>query len=211
MNATVRPLVVGLTGGIASGKTTVSDLFAEHGVTVIDADVIARQVVEPGTDGLSRLAQLAGEDILNSDGELDRARLRDKIFADKALRASVESLLHPLIRERMNEQVHEVNAEYCIMAIPLLVESGRHTHMDRVLVVDVPETVQRERLMARDGSTPEQVEAILLAQASRQERLAIADDVIDNSGSLAELEQAVSALHRRYLKMARRSRSSTIG
>lgn len=211
MTETRRPFVVGLTGGIASGKTAASDRFAALGVPVIDADVIARDVVEPGSDGLAAVVNLVGEHILDQNGALDRAKLRREIFRRPPLRKDVEAILHPVIRRRMDEQIALVDYDYCLLAIPLLVESGRSDQMDRVLVVDVPVEVQRERLMARDGSTPDQVDQILAAQATREARHNVADDIIDNAGTLEDLDRQVAELHRRYLRMARRSRSSTTG
>lgn len=204
-------MIVGLTGGIASGKTTVSDHFASLGVPVIDADIVAREVVGPNSPGLAALVERAGPEILAADGTLDRRALRDQIFRDSALRKDVEAILHPRIRERMNQQASDVETAYCIMAIPLLVEGGRHLDMDRILVVDVPIDVQRARLMARDGSSESQVNAILDAQTSREQRLRVAHDVIDNTGTLASLKDKVERLHRHYLKLARRSSNSTTG
>ncbi len=203
---TSRAFRVGLTGGIASGKSTVARLFAALGVPIIDADELAREVVQPGRPLLSRLVERFGPGILRADGSLDRAALRDIVFSDPAARADLESLTHPAIREAMEERSARARGPYQILAIPLLVEKGRSTPVDRVLVVDCDEAVQIRRLQARDGSTLEQARAILGAQASRAERLAAADDVIRNDGDIDALRDQVEALHLRYLDLARQAR-----
>lgn len=195
-------LIVGLTGGIASGKTTVSDLFAELGVPVVDADVAARRVVEPGQPALAELAAAFDDDILTDAGTLDRARLRERAFADAGLRQRLESILHPRIREHMDAEVAACDNDYVIMAVPLLVEGDLLDRVDRVLVVDVPEEVQIERLARRDGSSGEQAKAILAAQSPRQKRLDHADDVIDNTVDLERLRKQVRRLHEHYLALA---------
>lgn len=201
---TSRPFRVALTGGIASGKTTVADLFAAHGVPLVDTDLIAREVVEPGQPALAAVAQAFGSDVLDPDGRLDRRRLREIIFSDARARARLEAILHPAIRAEMERQsVAAAQAgPYQILVIPLLAEGSRRDHVDRVLVVDAPETVQVERLMARDAVTREQAEASLRAQAQRESRLGIADDVVTNTGRIADLREQVAALHERYVKLA---------
>lgn len=201
---TSRPFRVALTGGIASGKTTVADLFAAHGVPLVDTDIIAREVVEPGQPALAAVAQAFGSDVLDPDGRLDRRRLREIIFSDARARARLEAILHPAIRAEMERQsVAAAQAgPYQILVIPLLAEGSRRDHVDRVLVVDAPETVQVERLMARDAVTREQAEASLRAQAQRESRLGIADDVVTNTGRIADLREQVAALHERYVKLA---------
>lgn len=197
--------LVGLTGGIASGKSLVSDAFAKLGVPVIDADVLARDVVAPGSIGLQQLEQEFGASILTSDKELDRAALRDIIFSNPDHRKTVDGLLHPLIRERADQQIQDAadaGHPYAINAIPLLVETAQQARFDRVLVVDVPTQVQMTRLIQRDGGSKEKASAILDAQATRRERLAVADDVIDNSGSKEETLMRVAELHASYLVMA---------
>jgi dephospho-CoA kinase len=200
----MRPsLRIGLTGGIASGKSTVSDRFAELGVPVIDADLASRAVVEPGSPGLAQVVARFGSGILNAGGELDRRALRNLIFNDPATRKALDGILHPLIRAYMENQAAVAQGPYLVMAIPLLVEGGHpHERVDRVLVVDVDEAQQLQRVQARDGSTPEQARAILASQASRAARLAVADDVLKNSGTVADLRQAVDLLHERYLQLA---------
>jgi len=207
-----RPFRVALTGGIASGKTTVADLFAAHGVPLIDTDVIARGVVEPGQPALTAVAQAFGRDVLDRDGRLDRRRLREIIFSDATARARLESILHPAIRAEMERQSVAAAQDglYQILVIPLLAEGGRRDHVDRVLVVDAPETVQVERLMARDAVTREQAEASLRAQAQRATRLGIADDVVTNTGRIEDLRQQVAALHARYVKLAAASRERPV-
>jgi dephospho-CoA kinase len=201
------PYRVALTGGIASGKTTVANLFAELGVPLIDSDLIAREVVEPGQPALDAVAAAFGRDVLGPDGRLDRRRLREIIFSDPAARARLEGILHPAIRAEMDRQSAAAAATgpYQLLVIPLLAEGGggRGNRADRVLVVDVPESTQIERLMARDAVTREQAQASLQAQANRAARLAIANDVVINTGHIDELRAQVAGLHERYSKWAR--------
>lgn len=195
-------LRIGLTGGIASGKSTVAELFAARGVTVLDTDRIAREVVEPGRPALAALVQALGSDILSRDGRLDRALLRRRIFADAAARRTVEGILHPAILEELGRQSVAAPGPYQVLLIPLLVEGDRAGLFDRVLVVDCPEELQVERLMSRDGETREAALGMLAAQASRRERLAAADDVIVNDGPAGDLERQVALLDRKYREMA---------
>jgi dephospho-CoA kinase len=202
---------VALTGGIASGKTTVANLFATRGVPLVDTDLIAREVVEPGQPALAAVAAAFGPAVLDPQGRLDRRRLREIIFADAAARDRLEAILHPAIRAEMERQSNAVAGmgPYQLLVIPLLAEGGRRDHVDRVLVVDAPESLQVERLMARDSVTREQAQASLRAQASRAARLAMADDVVTNSGQLQHLHEQVDALHASYVNLARQKRSST--
>jgi dephospho-CoA kinase len=193
---------VALTGGIASGKTTVADLFAGLGVPVVDTDVIARQVVEPGQPALSEVVAAFGPDVLDAEGRLDRRRMRALVFADPSARQRLEAILHPAIRAEMERQSRTVDGPYQLLVIPLLTEGRRRDHVDRVLLVDVPEELQIERLMMRDGVTHEQARASLNAQATRAERLAIADDVLRNTGRVDRLRDEVAGLHRKYLELA---------
>jgi dephospho-CoA kinase len=203
-----RPLRIGLTGGIASGKSTVTQRFAELGVPVIDADVASRNVVEPGKPGLAQVVQRFGGGILDADGRLDRRALRNLIFEDSSLRQALDAILHPLIRAEMEREAAQATAPYVVMAIPLLVEGGSAgKRVDRVLVVDADETLQIQRLQARDGSSEEQARAILSSQATRAARLSHADDVLLNAGSVAELRQSVDRLHEQYLQLAQSSSS----
>jgi len=195
-------LKVGLTGGIASGKSAVADAFARRGVPIIDTDRIAREVVEPGQPALAAVIAAFGDAILGPDGRLDRRRLRQLVFPDPERRRTLEAILHPVIRAEVAARVRAVTAPYVVVAIPLLAESGQRDTVDRVLVVECPESLQIERLLARDGETPEGAAAILRAQASPAARRAIADDLLANDASLSALDDAVDQLHERYLALA---------
>jgi dephospho-CoA kinase len=194
---------IGLTGGIASGKSTVADMFAALGIPVIDTDVIARRIVEPGQPALEEIRSQFGEQVLTQDGELDRAAMRKIVFSDEHIRRQLEAILHPRIRAESIRQAHAAGGEYQILVVPLLAESPISHFVDRVLVVDCDEDTQLRRLLARDTETVDQARRIVEAQASRDERLAIADDVIENDGGLEDTELQVEALHRRYLQLAR--------
>lgn len=199
--AAAGPLI-GLTGGVASGKSSVARAFeARHPGGVVDADRAARAVVEPGTDGLAAVVAHFGAEVLGPDGHLDRAALRARVFADAGQRKALEALLHPRIREWMLARAHAATTPYVVLDIPLLAEGGGRSTwpmLDRIVVVDVPVAVQRERLMARDGVDAALAERMIAAQASRAQRLALADDVIVNLGSLADLDAAVARLDARY-------------
>jgi dephospho-CoA kinase len=194
---------VALTGGIASGKSEVERRFAARGVEIIDADLVAREVIAVGTPGLARIVAAFGSKVLGPDGALDRKAMRERVFADADARHRLESIIHPLVRTTLQERAARVRSAYGMLVIPLFVESGEYHWVDRVLVVDVPRETQIQRLCARDGITEELAEAMLAAQASREQRLAIADDVIDNTTSLEALDDNVEALHRHYLSLAR--------
>lgn len=198
-------LRIGLTGGVASGKTTVAKLFADAGVVVLDTDVIARDVVEPGEPALAALVEALGDDILGTDGRLDRALLRRRIFGDETLRRRVESILHPAILAELGRQSAAAAGPYQVLVIPLLVENDLAGMVDRVLVVDCPVERQIERLMRRDGETRKGAEAMLAAQVSRETRLAAADDVVVNDGTLADLAARVARLDRKYRDLAGKS------
>ena len=191
---------VGLTGGIASGKSTVADLFAMQGVPVIDTDLIAREVVAPGTPGFEAVIAAFGPDVLQPDGTVDRRRLRTLAFATTARRLQLEAILHPRIRSRMEEQCRTAGGPYQLLVIPLLLESGLATRVDRVLVVDCSESIQRARLMVRDGESAAGADRILSTQLDRATRLSRADDVVVNSGSRDELQRRVRELHAIYLQ-----------
>lgn len=195
-------LRIGLTGGIGAGKSTVAEVFASLGVPVFDADHVARDLVQPGEPALAEVVTAFGGSVLTPDGQLDRARLRARVFDDDSARARLEAILHPRVRARLEALAKAAEAEYCVLAIPLLVETGQRTLVDRVLVVDVPEELQLARVQARDGVGPEAARAVLRAQASRAERLAAADDVILNTGDVAHLRRKVEALDRRYRDLA---------
>ena len=196
------PLRVGLTGGIASGKTIVADMFAELGVPVIDTDVIAREIVMPGKPALEEIRQRFGEAMITDSGTLDRGLMRKTIFSDNAARQDLEAILHPRIGTETRRRSEEADGDYQIIVVPLLVESSLRNFVDRVLVVDCDKETQITRLMARDAETWEQAERILAAQSSREERLEIADDVVDNSGDLGETRARVTALHHDYLQLS---------
>jgi dephospho-CoA kinase len=197
-----RRWVLGLTGGIASGKSTVAALFARLGIPVIDLDQVARDVVAPGSPLLAEIFRRFGDSLRQSDGTLDRRALRARVFADEAQRRELETLLHPAIRVRTDELLATADGPYQIVVHPLLAESGARDRYDRVLLVDCDPARQRERLSARDGTDPELVEAMLAAQATRAQRLAVADDVIVNDEGPDGLQAQVAALHRRYLALA---------
>ena len=195
--------VVAITGGIGSGKTTVANQFAELGIDVVDADMIAREVVEPGTPALAAIADHFGPDVITPDGQLDRRRLREQVFSDPSAKAWLNALLHPLIRSEMQRQCAAARSPYCLLVVPLLVENKLTGLANRVLVVDVDEATQIERTCRRDGVTTEQAKAIIAAQASRSERLAAADDVIENSnGSEMAIKARILTLHETYLAFA---------
>jgi dephospho-CoA kinase len=198
------PFRVALTGGIASGKSTVANLFGAHGVPVIDTDVIAREVVEPGRPALALVAEAFGADVLDAEGRLDRKRMRERIFADPAAKRRLEAILHPAIRAEMERQSQAAGGPYQLLVIPLFAEGGRRDHVDRVLLVDVPEELQVERVMLRDGVSHGQALASLNAQAPRAQRLAMADDVLPNTGCVDDLRERVGELHRLYLELAAR-------
>jgi dephospho-CoA kinase len=195
-------LQVALTGGVASGKTTVSNLFAALGVPIIDSDVIAREVVAPGTALLLEIFERFGPGLQQADGSLDRTALRARIFANDADRRQLEALMHPAIRARSDELAARAVGSYLMFVIPLLVETGGAAYFGRVLVVDCPEALQLERLQLRDHCDLRQAQAILATQASRAARLAVADDVISNDGTTLSLKEQVRALHDTYLKLA---------
>lgn len=191
--------VVGVTGGIGSGKTAVTDRLQQLGITVVDADLAARVIMEPGRPALAAVAEHFGTDILLPGGELNRAALRKIVFADPAERQWLEALTHPLIGEEIRSQLARAESPYVVLASPLLLETSQRAFCDLVIVVDVPESVQVARTMARDDNDADQVRRIIAAQMSRKERLEAADEVIDNSGSLEDLLRQVDALHEKLL------------
>lgn len=193
---------VGLTGGIASGKTAVAEMFAALGIPVIDTDLIAREIVSPGSPALQEIATVFGADMLQPDGTLNRARLREIVFAEPARRKQLEAITHPRIGAAMEAQCAQAGGPYQVVVVPLLIESGFDRRVDRVLVVDCPEDLQLSRLMTRDGESEARARQLLAAQISRAERLARADDVVDNSGGLAATRQRVTELDARYRALA---------
>ncbi|MGB0733307.1 MAG: dephospho-CoA kinase [Pontibacterium sp.] len=195
-----KPFKVGLTGGIGSGKSAVSDHLASLGITIVDSDVIAREVVQKGEQALNLIAQHFGDHVLTSEGELDRAVLRELIFDQPEERKWLESLLHPIIRKRTIQALDSATSPYVVLASPLLIEAKQTVLVDFVVVVDVPEATQLSRTLARDGVSEAQIKAILAAQCTRQERLQAADLVVSNAGTLDELYTQVSKLHTELLK-----------
>lgn len=190
--------VVGLTGGIGSGKSAAADRFAELGIAVVDADLASRAVVEPGSKALPEIAAHFGADILQADGQLDRSALRHRVFADPDERQWLQTLLHPLINAYLRTHLEQATSAYAVLVNPLLFETRQHGWCQRTLVIDVPEETQIARTMARDNNTREQVENILRAQASRSERNALADDIVPNTGSLKDLHTEIDRLHQLY-------------
>ncbi len=195
-------LIIALTGGIGSGKSTVAALFAQFGVPIIDTDIIARELVQKGQPALAEITQHFGAEILTADGELDRKKLRDIVFHDASKRMQLESILHPRILDTVKISITTHHAPYCILVIPLLVESKQHYPHDRVLLVDTTPALQRQRMHSRDQIADSLAQQILAAQASREQRLAIADDVINNIADPAALTAQVATLHEKYLKLA---------
>lgn len=195
-------LIIGLTGGIGSGKSTVADYFEQLGVDVFDTDLIARLVVAKGTPALAQIIKQLGSDILTAAGELDRRLLRERVFQDDELKQWLEGLLHPRIRDALAKAIDMSSSPYCIAVVPLLIENHPYPLVKRILVVDCDEPSQIARASARDGSDTESIEAIIATQASREQRLALADDVIHNDGDLAQLQQQVEQQHQAYLSLA---------
>ncbi len=203
-SAESSPLRIGLTGGIASGKSTVADMFAELGAKIIDTDVIAREVVEPGQPALEQIRSEFGDEVISPGGTLDRAAMRRIVFDDDEARERLEAILHPRIRASVLARADAADGAYQVIVVPLLLESPLGEFVDRILVVDCPEEVQVARLMARDAESEARARRILAAQSSREARLAVADDVIVNDGDLGETLEQVQALHECYLALARR-------
>ncbi|ACE85540.1 dephospho-CoA kinase [Cellvibrio japonicus] len=201
-------LIIGLTGGIGSGKSEVSRRFEALGVPVIDADQIARLVVEPGTEALASIQHHFGDDILLPDGTLDRARLRHRIFTHPDEKTWLEQLLHPLINQRIRDELQQATATYVMLSSPLLLETQQHLLVDRILVVDTSEMLQIERASKRDASQETQIRAIMATQLSRAERCSRATDIIQNHGDLVDLDEQVTKLHQLYLELADGSQPS---
>lgn len=201
-------MIVGLTGGIGSGKTAASDAFAARGITVVDADVIARGLLAPGTPLSQQVINHFGQSIAAAAGVIDRAALRQRVFNDPQARQWLESQTHPRVREAILQALQESQSAYTLLASPLLIESGQDKLVDRIIVVDVPESVQRSRTIQRDGNSEAQVDRIMASQCHRSARLAKADDVIDNQGDLIQLEAQVEQLHQYYLQHQRHLQNS---
>lgn len=194
---------IGLTGGIASGKSTVCQLFAQYGIPIIDADIIARQLVEPKQEAYDEIVSIFGEDARHTDGQLNRQYLRQVIFSDAKAKQQLEAILHPRIRQQLIQQSNNLNAPYCILDIPLLIESNMKECVDRILVIDVDLSLQLSRLCKRDKITTDDAQLIINSQVSRQQRLAYADDVISNDNSLEKLTLSVENLHKKYLSLSK--------
>ncbi|MBU2425850.1 MAG: dephospho-CoA kinase [Gammaproteobacteria bacterium] len=194
--------IVGLTGGIGSGKTTVANLFAKLGISLVDADIVARQVVAPGQPALAAIAQQFGPEILLADGKLNRALLRQHIFSDATAKEWLDQLLHPLIRQQMLQQLQDATSSYVLLVAPLLIENGLTRYIDQLLVVDIEPKTQLLRTTVRDGVSEQQVTAIMAAQCDRSQRLQLADQIINNDQDTAVLPEKVLALHQIYLALA---------
>ena len=196
-------LIIGLTGGIGSGKTAAANLFADLGVPVIDTDIIARELVMPGSPAHAQIVAAFGQTILQADGNLDRQKLRQIVFSSSEQREQLEAILHPLIREQVQQEISALAEPYCIVVIPLLIEKHQHyAFIDRVLVIDLPEELQIQRSCGRDNTSVEEIRKIINTQCDRDTRLAAADDIIENSGSLEQLKISISQLHQKYLALA---------
>jgi len=197
-----RPLVIGLTGGVASGKSWVAARFRALGIPLLEADEVGRAVVQAPSPALEDIASAFGREFLLPDGNLDRSRMRERIFSDAGARARLEAITHPLIRRRISDWIHRQEPAYCILAAAILIESGMDRLVDRVLVVDAPQATQIERLIQRDGISPNLAQQMLQAQASREQRLARANDVLDNGNIRLSLEPQIRRLHHFYLELA---------
>lgn len=201
-------LKIGLTGGIASGKSTVSDMFAEYGVPVIDTDRIARDIVRPGMPALDKIRRRFGDEVIAADGSLDRSELRRLAFDNERSRKALEAILHPKIRSETVARSKAAGGPYQIIVVPLLVESALKSFVDRIVVVDCDPQTQLQRLLSRDDETIEQAQRMIASQAAREERLAIASDVIDNNGDISDTRKQVEELHRRFLDEAEAGREA---
>ncbi len=195
-------LRIGLTGGIGSGKTTASDYFAALGVPIIDTDILSRELVVPGESGLQEIIKLFGDQVLDTDGQLNRDAVRELVFSDTTKRLQLEDILHPRIRDRATERALQAKTPYCLIVIPLLVETRYPIELDRILVIDTLEGNQYEWVAERDGLDKSQIEAVLASQASREERLAVADDVVINDGNMDHFYRELDKLHVAYLELA---------
>lgn len=193
---------VGLTGGVASGKSTVTELFQQLGITVIDADMIARGLLNKNTDSYRQVIKHFGHDVLMENGDIDRAWLRARIFSDRNAKQALENIIHPQVRQQMLAAVSECDAPYCILSVPLLVEAQMQDLVDRIVVVDADEKTQLSRLIARDNISQSEAVKMLQGQCQRAQRLAVADDIIDNSQTIDSLRPQVEQLHQQYLELA---------
>ena len=197
-----KRLIIGLTGGIGSGKTAATDLFAAQGIDIVDADIVARQVVTPGAPALESIKAEFGDEYIDAEGQLNRAKLRALVFSDESAKHKLNAIMQPAIRTELLDQLNQAKSQYVILSAPLLLENGLESYCQRVLVVDVPEALQVQRATNRDSVNEEQIKSIISSQIDRPTRLTKADDVIDNSGSLSELKIQVNQLHKKYLTLA---------
>lgn len=197
------PLIIGLTGGIGSGKSAASDHLESLGINIVDTDIVARLVVAPNTPALQQISDHFGSTVLLDDGNLDRAQLRNIIFQDPAQKTWLEALLHPIIRQETLRQLNQSNSPYTVLVSPLLLETNQHELCDRVLVIDVPEEIQVQRASHRDNNDTAQIKRIIASQIHRDKRLALADDIIDNSQDLAQLQENIAKLHQQYLTLSK--------
>lgn len=191
-------LKIGLTGGIGSGKSTVCKIFSEFGVPVIDADIIAHSLVRPGMPALEEIAKTFGKELISNDGTLDRKKIRDQIFANDTERKKLENILHPAVYKEISVQVENINSKYCIISIPLLIETDASDTVDRILVIDVPRELQLQRASNRDKTNKSDIKLIIDSQISREDRLAAADDIVNNDGNIENLHRQISGLHEYY-------------
>lgn len=191
-------LKIGLTGGIGSGKSTACEIFSELGVPVIDADVIAHELVKPRMPAFNEIKKIFGTEIISSDGTLDRKIIRDKVFANEIDRKKLENILHPAVYEEISIQVKNINSKYCIISIPLLLETNAAKTVDRILVIDVPRELQLERASNRDRTNKSDIDAIIDSQISRKDRLSAANDIVDNKGNINDLRKKICDLHEFY-------------
>jgi len=191
-------LKIGLTGGIGSGKSTVCKIFSEFGVPVIDADIIAHSLVRPGMPALEEIAKAFGKELISNDGTLDRKKIRDQIFANDTERKKLEDILHPAVYKEISVQVENINSKYCIISIPLLIETDASDTVDRILVIDVPRELQLQRASNRDKTNRSDIESIIDSQISREDRLAAADDIVNNDDNIENLHRQISGLHEYY-------------
>lgn len=199
---TTNPLIVGLTGGIGSGKSSVSQLFEDHGIDVVDADVVAREIVAPNSEVLQQLVQTFGQRVLTSEGVLNRSQLRELVFQNEEAKQRLNAIMHPAIRKRMLFLLGSAQSPYVILSAPLLFENNLDQYTDINLVVDIPKEIQLQRTHARDEVSISQIEAIIASQVDRETRLEKADDIIDNSGDISDLKPQVARLHMKYLALA---------
>ncbi|MDG2460089.1 MAG: dephospho-CoA kinase [Luminiphilus sp.] len=197
-------LRVGITGGIGSGKTALTDWLSRKGIVIVDADLVAREVVQPGASGLAEIVEVFGDQYLQADGHLDRAAMRQLVFNNEAKRRALEAITHPRIRAALAEQMQQASSPYVVLSSPLLLESGQSEMVDMSVVIDIPEALQIERTMARDKNDRALIEQIIAAQISRENRLALADVVIDNSSDLKSLHDRAALLHETLLNRGNR-------